>query len=273
MSPAPQATSGAVTGVPTPPKGRIARNFSLKALHYEANAHIQVKLLKRLVPLIAACASGQKPWADLGCGSGVLQRLMAEARGPAPVFACLDLALDAVRCVRNGPVGYAVRGDMEALPFKPRSFEGAVTASVLQWLERPLTAIDRVSAILQDGGYWIFSIFVNDSFYELSETRKSLGLQVPVHCPASEEVTQAFTSKGFEVLEHELLQETVNFPDALSVLKNISATGAAVVPGKMLRRGDLAGFCEHYDRTFRTPEGVPLTWRALIGTARKRGQP
>jgi SAM-dependent methyltransferase len=251
-------------------KRRISSAFGSKAAQYEKKAVIQTALLHRLVPRIASRSTPTESWIDLGCGGGVLMRLLREAGVKTPCMTGLDLAYESLLLVKNREHLPVIRGDLDALPFSPRSFDGMVLASVLQWLHPPLRALRGCGDLLRNGGHCVFSIFVNESFHEILSVRRAFGLAVSVQCPSGKELLHFFQAPPFDLLEYELVRETTLFPDAMSLLKHLSATGAAATDGPKLARRDLSALCETYEKKFRKTGGVPLTWVALIGTARKR---
>lgn len=255
-----------------PTKKKIARSFGLKATRYEEHAFIQTMLLKRLLAMIADNGTHEGIWADIGCGSGVLSRLVRERRMESMTLIGMDLACESVRCFNEG-AGKGSRGivgDIDAPPFKPDSLSGMVLASVLQWLAQPEAVVTKAAETLRIGGICAFSIFVNDSFFELFETRRAQHLAIPVQCPGAGQVKILFSSGQFKLVRYELLRQTMYFPDARSLLKNISSTGAGATPGKRLMRGEVDRFCACYEKKFHTDKGIPLTWQAAIGIAEKR---
>jgi malonyl-CoA O-methyltransferase len=258
--------------VPPPPKKKIARSFGLKASRYEGHALVQTALLKRLLAMIADNGPPAGVWADIGCGSGVLERLVRQTSMKSMVLIGTDLACESVRCFKEGAAkgSHGIVGDIDALPFKPESLSGMVMASVLQWLALPATVVARAGETLRIGGFCAFSIFVNDSFFELFETRRAQHLAIPVQCPEAGQVKSLFSSGQFKLVRYELFRQTMYFPDARSLLKNISATGAGATPERRLVRGELDRFCACYEEKFRTDKGIPLTWQAAIGIAEKR---
>jgi ubiquinone/menaquinone biosynthesis C-methylase UbiE len=254
------------------PKKKIAGSFGLKASRYGEHALIQTVLLKRLLAMIADNGPPTGIWADIGCGSGVLARLVRQRRMESMTLIGMDLACESVRCFREGAEkgSHGIVGDIDALPFKPESLSGMVMASVLQWIVQPATVVAKTGETLRIGGTCAFSIFVNDSFFELFETRRSQHLAVPVQCPEAGQVKSLFSSGQFRLVRYELFRQTMYFPDARSLLKNISSTGAGATPGKRLVRGEVDRFCACYEKKFRTDKGIPLTWQAAIGIAEKR---
>lgn len=200
-------------------------------------------------------------------------RLLREEGVNPPRMTGIDLAFESLLLAKKQKPLRVVRGDIDALPFAPCSFDGVIMASVLQWLGNPMHLLHCCSEILRDGGYCVFSIFVNESFQELRETRRFFGLADSVRCPSDRELLRFFQSPPFTLLEYELVRETIRFPDAMSLLKSISATGAAATMNRKLPRRELAALCEQYEKKFRDASGVPLTWAALIGTSGKKAAP
>ena len=251
-----------------PSKRRIAHAFGLKASTYETHAVMQAHLISLLLPLISSCATNEGLWADLGCGTGLLERVDG---APAARRFGLDLAFEPLLFMRRAArhAVPAVQADIEALPFKPGALEGVTIASVLQWLSDPVGALRRISAILIPDGRLVFSAFVSGSFFELFETLAAFGLQAPVVCPTPERLTEDLSSAGFAVTRSDIVQQTIFFPDARTALKSLSGMGAAAREGKRMTRRELERFCADYERRFRSSRGAALTYRAMIGICRK----
>jgi malonyl-CoA O-methyltransferase len=258
--------------VPPLSKKKIARSFGLKASRYEEHALVQTALIKRLLAMIADHGPLTGIWADIGCGSGMFARLVRQSRMKSMTLIGMDLACEAIRSFNRGAGkgSHGIIGDIDALPFKPESLSGMVMASVLQWLAQPAAVVAKAGESLRTGGICAFSIFVNDSFFELFETRRANGLAVPVLCPEDAQVKYLFSSAPLRLIRYELFRQTMYFPNARSLLKSISSTGAGATAGKRLVRGEMDRFCACYEKKFRTDEGVPLTWQAAIGIAEKR---
>jgi SAM-dependent methyltransferase len=258
--------------VQPPPKKKIAKSFGLKASRYDDHAHVQTVLLKRLLAMIADHCPPAGLWADIGCGSGVLARLIRQSSMKTMTLIGMDLARELVRRFKQTAEknSHGIVGDIDYLPFKPESLSGLVMASVLQWTERPVAVVARAVETLQIGGMCAFSIFVDDSFHELFETRHALRLAVPVFCPEAGQIKRIFSSAPFKLIRYEPFRQTMYFPNARSLLKNISSTGAAVTAGKKLAHAEMNRLCACYEKKFLTGKGVPLTWNAAVGIAEKR---
>jgi malonyl-CoA O-methyltransferase len=256
--------------VEIPPKQRIARAFGLKAQRYDSNAVIQTALLKKLLNRFFSLVQSQDLWADLGCGTGLFSREIRSTRQPARIIG-LDLALEPLLVLKKkaGNPAAAVQADIEELPFKDESLNGAVIASVLQWLENPGTTLRATAAKVKPGGSLLFAGFVRGSFAELFSARASFGLPVPANLPGPETLRRHLAAAGFAVLDLEIVQDTLYFASASALLKSISLIGGTAVSGPRLGRHDLAAFCRFYEQEHITDNGIPLTWRAMICACRK----
>jgi malonyl-CoA O-methyltransferase len=258
--------------VSLPAKNRIAKTFGLKAARYEHHAKIQLALLDRLLCMIAEQHSLQGWWVDIGCGSGLLERMADGRKMTEPNFVGMDIAIEALRSLRANTKKKhpTFVGDFEAVPFKPGSLGGMVIASVLQWLDDPFLTLKRTGTLLRRKGICAFSIFVNDSFSELFATREAIGLPISVRCPRSEAAKKCLSSAPFRLIRFENFRDTLYFPNARSLLKHLSASGASATPEKKMTRSGLERFCALYESMFKTQSGVPLTWEAVIGLSEKR---
>jgi ubiquinone/menaquinone biosynthesis C-methylase UbiE len=268
LNPATENDTISTTPFPRLTKRRIARTFGLKAKTYESHAVMQTEIISRLLPKIIAYSTKRGLWADLGCGTGILERSL----GASPIrIMALDLAFEPLVVMRRAAQFAipAVQADIQAIPFKPGVFEGAIIASVLQWLSDPLEALRQISRLLIIERYLIFGAFTKGSFFELFETLAGFGMQPPVNCPASEHLTKEYLTAGFNLVEHEIIERTLFFKDARTILKSISGMGATAREGPLLTRHNLERFCSGYEHRFRTSRGVPLTYRAMIGVCRK----
>jgi SAM-dependent methyltransferase len=94
---------------------------------------------------------------DLGCGEGVVTRLLAE--GGYEIVG-VDIAPTAVRIAAEAdPKSRYVVGDMTALPFDDETFDLAVARLSLQDVDDLDGAVDEVARILRRGGKLCFSVF------------------------------------------------------------------------------------------------------------------
>ncbi len=227
-----------------------------------------------MVDLVAACEGGNfgadRKLLDVGCGIGLLadrcRAVGIKSRILGMDMAAATLATDRKRRIQ---LLNRVAADMERMPFKPQSFNGAIVASVFQWLDNPLIALKEIEGILKPEGFLVFSVFVEGAFVELFATRAAFGLPASVRCPDPAAFENLLHAAGFERITYESITRTVYAADATTHLKGINAIGGTAAAGKTLTRKNIEDFCQTYEERFRTNEGVPLTYCALVGVCRR----
>jgi len=255
-----------------PSKQRIAARFGRAVDSYESDAGVQMELLMRVAEFVRGGAGMGQLWCDVGSGSGALmERLKLLSCGVR--FVCLDLAFAPLRrALTLRRAAFAVNGDIDFPPVRAGAFHGAVAASVLQWSANPADALAGIARMLRDGGALCFSAFVAGSFEELVGTRARAGLPAVVWLPTVSELLMALDRAGFEAsvdkIEH--FERVQRFPDALSALGSLSGMGVTATGGRLLNRSELDNLCRTYTLAFRKDGAVPLTYRAVVGMARKR---
>jgi malonyl-ACP O-methyltransferase BioC len=256
----------------TPQRQRIARAFGRKAAAYDGSAEVQGELTALLAAKLAAFGLSGGRWADLGCGTGIFADTF-EKNESCGLIVGVDISFESLvvnKIKRNG-FSPTVQADIGRLPFKNATFDGAVTASTLQWFDSVPDALKNSAAILKNGGVLAFSVFVQGSFRELFSIQQRFGIPAPVRCPETAVFVRALENAGFVDVDYETIEKTVHAPTAAIVLKNISAIGScATAAARLLNRKEIAEFCRAYETAFSKGCGVPLTYRAIVGMCRKR---
>jgi malonyl-CoA O-methyltransferase len=254
-------------------KNRIATSFGSKVSRYTQNAVIQQKLLGKLLPnIIHYCRQGDL-WADIGCGNGALERDLSLS-GFSGRMIGFDIARQSLKFCSSHCTDTSewICGDIEHAPFKPSTFNGLISASVLQWACDLEKSIMNISTLLKPDGIFIFSLFTEGSFRELFETRRLFGIPVHLKLPRQLSIEATLAANNFSSLATENFAETIFFPSAWRLLQHLSAIGSTGVHTDHLSRTGLKHLCSIFETTFGTQQGVPLTYKALLGTAQKRGQ-
>jgi malonyl-CoA O-methyltransferase len=254
-----------------PSKQAIAAAFGRRAPQYKENARLQSLLLQKLSEKILRFGVLDKPWLDAGSGTGILSDRMESAKaGFSKKIISIDLAYNTLPMIIHRHGNRSLQGDIELLPFRSNVFGGIVLASVLQWTGTPERIFTAAFDKLTNNGILVFSIFVKGSFNELCISREETGLSVPIllHYPAT--YIQMMQQAGFTIEEHESFVFVDYMSSALKILQNIASIGGTAVAGKRMTRSELQHFCTLYERRFRTDKGIPLTFKAILGIARKK---
>ncbi|MBN1760432.1 MAG: methyltransferase domain-containing protein [Chitinispirillaceae bacterium] len=252
------------------PKPRIAAHFGRKVSHYGKYAIIQQKLLDNLLPSILKYGTPGRPWADFGCGNGDLEKKLLQ-NGWYGSMTGIDIAFDSLHfCIKklSSETKWCC-ADAEQPPFRPATFEGLVAASMIQWTSRPDLTITTLASLIEPGGYFVFSLFTEDAFRELYETRKRHNLPIPAALYREEMVEPILHRLELTPLTIVPFSETVYFSSARELLRHLSSIGSTGTSSRPLTRRNLQKFCDDLENGFGTDKGVPLTYKALFGAARK----
>jgi SAM-dependent methyltransferase len=95
-------------------------------------------------------------WLDVGCGSGVFSRLLADAGGNVVGLDGSAAMVEAARAIAQG-VRFEV-GRVEDVGELTQSFEGAICLSVIEYLPEPAAALKAIAGRLKPGGRLAISV-------------------------------------------------------------------------------------------------------------------
>ncbi|MGV3464427.1 MAG: class I SAM-dependent methyltransferase, partial [Heyndrickxia sp.] len=95
--------------------------------------------------------------ADLGCGDGFGSFLLSE-NGYNVIG--MDISENMVTLAKNFENNHLtfVQGSIVNTPFEDGQFSGVMAINALEWIEKPLDALNEMKRILANGGYGCFGI-------------------------------------------------------------------------------------------------------------------
>lgn len=240
----------------------VKAGFNRAASSYEEHALLQKNVLRRLLEIMGPLLDEQHMMLDAGCGTGYLTDFLPTGRWN---IIQLDIAYAMCQHALERNHSIVLNADMERLPFPDRMFDTAISSLTLQWINQKRHAFKEMHRVLKPGGFAAITTFGPSTLHELKQAFESVDTfphvsEFPTLIQCVEEAQQA----GFDIRYCETMHERHYFPDVVSVIQNLRATGAT---NKTVdrRRGltaprKLAEMQRAYIRYFSTPLGVPASW-------------
>jgi malonyl-CoA O-methyltransferase len=258
-------------------KRRVRAAFDAAAPDYEQHAVLHQEVQRRLLERLDWIRLQPRRVIDLGCGPGGALRPLARRYRGARVMG-LDLApAMAARARGQGRWlrrPWAVCGDMEHLPLADRSFDLAISAAALQWVNDLDRAFAEVRRVLAPGGLWLFATFGPDTLRELRAAFAAADGGAAAHVNAfidMHDIGDALLRAGFAdpVMDQEIL--TLTYSDLPSLLRDLRGVGVrnalAGRPRGLFGPRRLRAAAEFYASRYACQGRLPATWELVYGHA------
>ncbi|MBM9536698.1 malonyl-ACP O-methyltransferase BioC [Desulfobulbus alkaliphilus] len=260
-----QSTSSMV-----PDKRLIKLRFEQAAVTYEQQATIQMLVADRLLALLAAAAPGDQPTTglEIGCCTGLLTGKLVDRLPSLTDVTVSDLVPAFSPWVRQ-KIGDQVSnlsflaGDIETLGL-PRQYDLIISSSTLHWVHDLPALVRKLRDHLHARGVLAVSVYGIDNLREI-RTVTGLGLQYR----DLKQLTGVF-ARDFEILASDESRETLWFPDPISVLRHLRATGVNALGQRPWSRRELRAFHREYTDRFSGLHGVRLTYHPMYLIGRPR---
>ena len=271
-------------------KGRLKGSFHRQAGEYDRHTSVQKRVVDRLVSLVGEHVSGAPSKVlDIGCGTGRLLALLNRQYPQARQYG-LDLAYNMIRHARErlGDDTVLLQGDAEQLPFRPESFDLAVSSSTLQWLDDLGPFFRQCRLVVKDGGVLCIAFFGGRTLQELHECYRDAAVKLSgdssgkiterLHRFRSiADVQKAVEQAGFDIV---LLTSEIEMdyycgvPELLRSIKRIGAGSAAQgsSAGGLGWRGVLNETSRLYQQRYGTNGTIPVTYEVFYIVARCSGR-
>lgn len=251
-------------------KSFMAGRFARAVRSYDDNASVQrecaVRMADMLLPFWNAYSSGQRPACggrfgkvlELGCGSGVLTRMLLDKINPEILYIndiCCEYETVLEDVLTLECVNF-IGGDAEKTEF-PSRLDMIVSCSAVQWFHDLPAFFDKAAGLLSPGGLLAVSTFAPGNLYEISE------LEGPMLEYCTLDTLKNLASGKFGILASAEDESVLHFDSARSVLMHMKDTGVTGVRKEFWTKSRFVSFEERYNERFRTDKGLSLTYRPV----------
>ncbi len=247
-----------------PDKSLVRKRFGRSLATYSDHAAVQAQTATRLADeLVAVAGSRFDRIFEVGCGSGLLSRVLCERLDYASYY--LNDIVDECRTVADQvPGSIFIPGDIELLSDLPQELDLIAANAVFQWLHDLPGLFMRLAGQLADGGILAFSTFGPDN---LTEIRQLTGISLDYYS-----LTQMMDTLAeyYDVLCCYERSVMLEFADPSSVLRHLKMTGVTAIKPSRWTKADLNNFSEKYLKSFASDNGVILTWQPIIVIASRK---
>lgn len=255
-------------------KQLIATRFAKARTTYSRAAQAQRKVAERMMELLADALPSTRAVplhaVEIGCGTGIYTRLLAEKLHPAHLLLndlCPEMepyVSEVLHPFRSTTKAQFVAGDAEYLTL-PAASSLITSCSTLQWFNDPAAFFRRCHETLAEEGLLAFSTFGSDNLCEI-RTLTGHGLTYPPM-----EVLKRMLIPEFDILHAEEERVTLWFDSPEAVLRHLKKTGVTGTEKRIWTRSRLYDFCTAYRTRYgEAGKGVPLTYHPYYLVAKKR---
>ena len=246
----------------------IRRRFSARAHAYDGLADLQRAAARALLERLPADPPPARVL-DVGCGTGLLTGMVAE-RWPTAGLDALDIAPGMIReASRKFPGPRQPRWiTADVLAYRASgAYDLVVSNCALHWLHPFAPALAHIAGLVAPGGRLAFAIMLDGTLAELRAARQRAAPGKPPLgvFPSFDAVCDALAAAGLSVTvagASDLVDHAESADALLRALSRQGLTGGLLSRAESpLTRGELAALGRGYDAEYRTPRGVPATYR------------
>jgi ubiquinone/menaquinone biosynthesis C-methylase UbiE len=148
---------------------------------------------------------------DVACGTGNFTRDFAKSVGPDGLVVGIDVSEtmlgraveDTREATLDDRVAY-IRGDAQELPFQDRSFDAVCCFAALHLFADPMRALDRMTAVLTEGGRIAIFTSVRGRTPPLRAFESVMQSRSGMRMFERDDVTEALEERGFTDIRQRL---------------------------------------------------------------------
>ncbi|MGM0461048.1 MAG: methyltransferase domain-containing protein [Fibrobacterota bacterium] len=221
----------------------LSQGFSSKVHPYTRHAKTQKKaarlLCRRIYEYRDKVPSG--PWLDIGSGPAI----MAQYLNSEHIYN-LDTAQASLEYAQHVSPGQNIRGSMDTLPFRQKSFSLIMSSTALHWARSPKETIQNAVSLLKRNGVLAINILDSHTLLPLRRAQQRYNIPSPATYLTREELRHTTDSLPCRILSYGTHTYTEEFDTPKHALQAISRIGATGHFGKRLSPGKLTRFIREY---------------------------
>ena len=259
-------------------KRKIAESFGKAAERYDSAARLQEQVAHALVDRVQALGLDCSRLLDLACGTGYVSEFSQQRKLPVTDLTLLDLAMPMLQQAR-GKISIensfqGVCADAESLPFEQSSFSSILSSLGIQWCYDLPALASETYRVLSEGGCIAVATLCEGTLTELKQAWAQVNDYVhvnPFH--SSQEVTLAFESAGFELVDLHAYQKQMSYSGLMPILRDLKTIGAHNMnPGQnpgLTSRKQFRALEGAYEEFRDADDQLPVTYEVLQVVFRK----
>lgn len=249
-------------------RSQIATHFRRSLATYDQEASIQREVGMALLDLLREAPDlCYRRVLEIGCCTGLMTEELCD-RQQIDQFYLNDLVDDFCQAAASrvaDRVGWvrSLAGDIEAQPL-PAGLDLIISTSTFQWLTDLPTMFANCARALNSRAYLAFSLFGPGT---MAEIRNLTGIGLEYW---QKEQLVAALAPHFEVIAVQQHSCRRYFVSPREVLRHIQRTGVGGVRRYRWTPSSLRTFEQNYEKLYRMPQGLPLSYEAIAIVARKK---
>ncbi len=254
----------------------IKNRYDRCAKIYDSDSGIQKRLAGVLAQRVFSDGIDFNKVLDVGCGTGHLAQEMGRMASAAAHFYMCDVSFNMLRRAEDKQQSSRycyIQADASNLPFSDFTFELIVSNAAYQWVKDTKKAFIQARRALKPKGRFYFTIFNNNTLWQLQEVCKASKITMPAASGfvSKAELFDFLKEAGFDSIKIETFSYEKYYKDLWELLRALKRTGAAIskaapaqgLPWRsILRKAD--GL---YRFRFGGENGIPATYEAYLITA------
>lgn len=238
----------------------IKTNFEKYHNEYNDRAVVQKKMAEKLISFLKENEFDKV--LEIGCGTGFLTQCFIKKKSFNEFYAN-DITDISKRYIESMiKEANFITGDAEKTDL-PANINLVMSNAMLQWSQDFPGMILKIKDCLIKNGIFLFSTFGTDNFKEIRELT-GVGLKYY----SVKEITN-FLKPHFEIIRAEEQKEKIYFFSFKEILSHIKHTGVNSTSSVPITISQLKKLEREYESTFRSDNGLVLTYNPLYIYARK----